>query len=152
MDTIPIEANRLAALVGDWTVAGTLTADGKPAAVSGHWRYVAVADGWGLRGALATEIEGLGSFEECELIGFDPAEGKVHLTSMNRYAVRDHVGYWVDETHLSVVYRGKTAAGGAVTEQIDICFDDADEITSDVVETVDGAVAITTELRMIRQR
>jgi hypothetical protein len=150
-DAPPPQARKLAAFVGDWTVSGTMIADGKPAAVSGRWHFDAAADGWCARGEMTTAIEGLGSFDEYELIGFDPAEGKIHMVSMNRFAVRDHVGDWVDDERLAVVYRGRTATGDGVTERIDISFAEPDEITAEVIETVGDAVAITTELRMVRR-
>jgi hypothetical protein len=151
MESRPIEATRLAAFLGDWMVKGTLTAGVQPAAISGKWRFVEAADGWGVRGEMETTIEGMGTFEENELLGFDPAEGKVHLFSINKFAVRDHAGDWIDETTLSVIYRGMQD-GNEVTEQITIDFSEAGAMSAQVIEKAGGRVTITTELFMQRSR
>ena len=149
-DGLPIEAKRLAAFLGEWRVEGTLSAEGFPAAVSGRWTFEQAVNGWGVRGTLHTEIEGMGAFEESELIGFDETEGMIHLFSMNRYAIRDHSGGWIDETKLSVQYKGKQE-GKDVTEAITIDFVAPGRMVGGVIEKADGVVVITTDLTMERQ-
>ncbi len=149
-ETVSPAAKRLAAFLGEWDVTGTLQAVGSdPAAVSGRWRFVKAADGWAVRGDMTTAIEGMGTFEECELIGFDPTENKVHMFSMNKYAVRDHIGDWLDEKRLSVVYTA-LPQGHDVTERMTIDFTNPEELHAEMIESEDGVVTITTELTLAR--
>jgi hypothetical protein len=120
-ESIPVEAERLRAFLGDWDVHGTLTAGKNPAAVAGRWHFAKAADGWGAQGEMTTEIEGMGAFEEHELIGFDPIEKKVHMISMNKFAIRDHSGDWQSETQLSVVYAAMVD-GHEANERISLDF------------------------------
>jgi hypothetical protein len=124
--------------------------DGKSSAITGQWRFMRAVDGWGVLGEMKTEIEGWGTFEETEIAGFDPAEGKVHLIGMNKFVVRDHIGGWIDPTTLKVLYRGRQG-GKEVTEEVTIDFSTPDIQRGWIVEKVDGVVAITTELTLTRR-
>ena len=73
----------------------------------GEWTFTAVAGGWGVRGAMRCEVEGLGSYEEDDLAGFDKETGKFHVYSItNSAAVHDHVGGWTDENTIEIAYEG----------------------------------------------
>lgn len=72
----PIAAQRLTAFLGEWQVDGSLTAEQVPVAVTGNWRFERVVEGWGVLGAMDTEIEGMGAFGERELIGFRCSRGE----------------------------------------------------------------------------
>jgi hypothetical protein len=146
----PDEAARLAAFLGEWSVSGSLTAGDSPASVSGTWRFDQAADGWGVRGQMHTDIEGMGAFEEEELIGFDAEAKQVHMFSMNRYAVRDHVGGWVSDDTLLTRYSGRSD-GTEVTEEISGEFVAPDRMVGRVVERADQAVVLTTDLIIQRQ-
>lgn len=146
----PEDAKRLAAFLGERTVQGALKAGELPAAVSGRWRYEQAVDGWGVRGILATEIEGMGTFEENELIGFNAAEGKTHLFSMNKYAIRDHSGDWAGKYRLAVRYVG-VQEGHEVTEKITIDFVTPHRMVARVVEEANKEVVIITDLTLTRQ-
>lgn len=149
-DGLPIEARRLAAFLGRWRVEGFLTAGEDRVAVSGTWRFTKAVNGWGVSGSLDTEIEGMGAFEESELVGFDTVEGKIHLFSMNKFTIRDHSGGWIDEGKLAVQYDG-VHEGTEVTEEITIDFAAPDRIVGTVIERADGEVIVTTDLTMTRQ-
>jgi hypothetical protein len=148
--SIPIEARRLAAFIGEWTAKGTMIADGKPTAISGEWRFTRAVDGWGVLGDMKTEIEGFGAIEEIDIAVFDAVGGRVHLIGMNKLGVRDHVGDWADPTTLVVVYRGKQG-GKEVSEEVRIDFSTPNMQRGLIVEKVDGAVTITTELELTRR-
>jgi hypothetical protein len=146
----PVEARRLEAFLGEWNVVGTLTTEEGPAVVSGRWRFESAVNGWGVLGVLHTEIEGVGAFEENELIGFDANEGKIHLFSMNKFAIRDHTGGWLDEVRLRVQWQ--VAQGSAhVIEAIEIEFATPDRMIGRVIETTDGVVVATTDLKISRR-
>jgi hypothetical protein len=97
-----------------------------------------------------TDIEGMGTFEESELIGFDTVGGQVHMFSANKYAIRDHLGDWTRDDQLTVRYRG-IDGDSAVTEEITVDFEGPDRIVARVIEHADGAVVMTTDLTLARQ-
>lgn len=130
-------------------VEGSLAVGDDRAAVSGRWRFEEAVNGWGVLGVMDTEIEGMGAFQENELIGFDSVEGKVHLFSMNKFAIRDHIGGWTDQETLVVRYEGDDE-GKLVAEEITVEFLKPDHMTGRVIEQSDGVVLITTELSMNR--
>jgi hypothetical protein len=148
-DLPPDQAKKLAAFLGEWRVEGVLRAGDDQAAVSGRWRFEKAVDGWGVLGVMDTEIEGMGVFEESELIGFDAVDGKVHMFSMNKFAIRDHVGGWTDENTLVVRYTGEDE-GKLVTEDITVEFRPPSRMMGRVVEQADGGILITTDLTMDR--
>jgi hypothetical protein len=148
--TTPVEAVRLQAFAGDWVVSGTLDAEGTPSAVSGSWHFEPAADGWGVRGRMETTIDGMGTFEEDELIGYDPTDGAVHMFSMNRFAVRDHRGGWATEDELEVEFTDRQD-GRTVSEIIAIRFVGADRMEARVIELADGELVVTTDLTLARQ-
>jgi hypothetical protein len=148
--SIPLEARRLVeGFAGEWVANGTMVVDGRPSAINGRWRFTRAMDGWGVYGALKTEIEGFGAIEEIDVAAFNAATGKVHLTGMNRFAVRDHVGAWLDATTLKLVYRGREG-GKDVSEEVTIDLSTPGVQRGVVVERWDGVVAITTELTLTR--
>jgi len=52
------------------------------------------------------DIDELGSYEEVDILGFDPGEQMFHIFAVtNTAASHDHKGKWVEDT-LSVVYEG----------------------------------------------
>ncbi len=146
----PEPARKLEALLGVWVVAGTMTTGDGPARISGRWQFSPAAGGSGVRTVGQTSIEGLGTFEEEELIGFDPGDGAVHMFSLNKLAVRDHVGAWKDDRTLVVEYRG-IQGGKHCRERITIAID-GDRMEATVVETLDGEVVVTTSLSLARER
>jgi hypothetical protein len=149
--SIPVEARRLVEyFAGEWDARGTMTAEGKSTALTGRWRFTGALDGWGVLGELKTEMEGFGTIEEIDIAAFNSATGKVHLTGMNRFVVRDHVGDWLDDKTLRVVYRGREG-GKEVEEEVTIDFSTPGIQRGVVVETADGVPAIRTELTLTRR-
>jgi hypothetical protein len=149
-EQLPQEAERLAIFIGAWSVEGTLRTGDGDAPVSGSWTFDQATDGWGVRGVMETEIEGMGAFEEAELIGFDAATGQVHLFSMNRFAIRDHVGSWTTADQLTVEYEDDDG-DHVVTEVITIDVETADRLVGRVMESADGETTIETNLVLTRQ-
>jgi len=145
----PEPARKLDALLGAWVVAGSITSGDAPARISGRWQFTPAAGGAGVRMAGQTSIEGLGTFEEEELIGFDPGDGTVHIFSLNLLAVRDHIGAWRDDRTLVVEYNG-TQGAKHCWEQITLAID-GDRMHATVVETLDGEVVATTSLSLARE-
>jgi hypothetical protein len=149
-DHPPEEARRLTAFLGQWRVEGTLRNGESQAAVFGRWRFEPAIDGWGVSGIMDTSIEGMGTFEESELIGFDTVGGQIHMISANKYAIRDHLGDWTRDDQLTVRYQG-IDGDSAVTEEITVDFEGPHRIVARVIEHADGAVVMTTDLTLARQ-
>lgn len=150
-DPIPIEARRLVdSFTGDWIAKGTMVADGKSSAVNGEWRFTRAIDGWGVYGDFKTELEGFGTIEEIDIAVFDSVSRRVHLIGMNRFVVRDHIGDWLDDHTLHVVYRGREN-GKDVTEEVTIDFSTPDVQRGVIVEKANGVLAIRTELTLTRR-
>jgi hypothetical protein len=95
-----------------------------------------------------TQIEGIGSITEAELIGFDSEHGNVHLFSMNRLAVRDHVGTWKNEATLVVEYR-ETHGSKQQFESITLDFG-SEQIKGTVEEKVNGTIIAVTDITLTR--
>ncbi|MEM2910963.1 MAG: hypothetical protein QXM52_04595 [Candidatus Bathyarchaeia archaeon] len=69
--------------------------------VKGTWKISSAAAGWGALNIGLMEIEGMGTYEEVDIIGFDPSEKLVHIFSLtNTAATHDHKGRWSDDKTL----------------------------------------------------
>ncbi len=107
MFPLPDEAKSLGRFIGEWSIEGTLTIEGNPLPMTGEWTFTPVAGGWGLLAVMRSQVEGLGAYEEGDLIGFDKETGKFHIYSItNSAAVHDHVGGWTDENTFEIAYEG----------------------------------------------
>lgn len=149
-ESLPDEAKRLVAFIGEWDVTGSMSDGTDQFPVTGRWMFTEAIDGWGVNGIMVTDIEGMGSFEESELIGLDAVTGEVHMFSMNKFTIRDHVGGWEDD-HTLVTRYAADDGGTRTVEVITVTFHDLDRMTGSVVEQVDGETVLTTDLRMRKQ-
>lgn len=140
--SLPVDAQKLAVFLGEWKTEGSMIAGKDRSAVSGNWTFVEAVGGFGVRGIMQTEIEGVGAFEEIELIGFDPVDSKVHLFSMNKFTIRDHVGGWKGES-LVTLYEGGDS-GRRVTEEITVEVIAPSRMLGHVTERVDDEIVLTT--------
>jgi hypothetical protein len=147
--TIPQPFRKLEVFLGAWILSGSMKMGEDSAQVSGRWVFSPVADGYGIRMEGQTTIEGMGSFDEEELIGVNPGDGTVHFFSLNKFAVRDHIGGWMDERTLYVEYKadqdGKECREGFTIEI------SGDRIEAKVLETLDGEPTVATHLTLIRE-
>ncbi|MCP8315519.1 MAG: DUF1579 family protein [archaeon] len=148
MFPLPDEAKKLQIFVGDWKVKGTMTIEGETKKVKGVWKVVSVAAGWGVLGQLSMEIEGMGTFEQVAISGFDPGEKLVHLFMVSNMAVtRDRKGKWSDDNTLNLVYKG-LQEGKNYKEQITVKFRSPKEFSIHDVETLDGQVISTLDVTL----
>lgn len=150
VDQRPGDAERLESFLGSWEVKGRLSSPQSQSAVVGKWHFDRAIDGWGVVGRLTTTIEGMGEFEEAEVIGLDAETGQVHMFSANRFAIRDHVGGWTDSHHLVVEYED-TGGATATKEVISVHFAEPGRMDARVVESADGEVVLTTDLTLVRK-
>jgi hypothetical protein len=75
--------------------------------MTGEWRMTPAAAGWGIAGTLHASIEGLGAYEEHDLVGYDVETDMFHIYSLtNSSAVHDHVARWRSADVLELEYTG----------------------------------------------
>ena len=92
------------------------------------------------------EVEGMGNYEEVDIVGFDPGEGLVHVFSVtNTAATHDHKGKWSDNNTLNLVNEG-LQEGKNYKEQITIKFRNPKEFSIHEVDTLDGQVTSTMDV------
>jgi len=145
---IPAEAKRLEVFLGDWDVEGTVTFGGNAMKAKGRWAFRKAAGGWGLKATMKVNLEGMGSYEEDDLVGFDKESGRLHVfTLTNTAAVHDHLATWSDRNTLNLEYDG-LQDGKKLREEATIRFSRPNELTMSEVDTVDGQVASTMEVTL----
>ena len=145
---LPDGARRLQVFVGDWKVEGTLTFEGKPLKVKGTWKISSAAAGWGVLNVGRMELEGMGKYEEVDILGFNPGEKLVHLFSLtNTAAVHDHKGRWSDDTTLNFVYEG-SQEGKKYREEITVKFHSPKEWSINELDSLDGQIISTMEITL----
>ena len=110
---LPDEAKKLGFLVGEWNIEGYLTFQNKRLKVKGVWMLSWAAAGWGILNVGELELEGLGVYEEVDILGFDAGEKMYHLFSVtNTAATHDHKGNWLDEKTLRFSFEGLQGGKG----------------------------------------
>jgi hypothetical protein len=142
------EAKDLGVFLGDWKVEGVMTFEGTPLKVAGRWKFDRAAAGWGLKATLKMEIEGMGLYEEDDLIGFDPSDGMVHLfTLTNTAAVHDHKGNWKNTRRLFLEYAG-IQDGKTLTEEISVAFSGSEQFNIEEIDKLGGQVISTMDVTL----
>jgi hypothetical protein len=101
------EAKKLGIFVGEWNIEGYFTFQGKSLKVKGVWMLSWAAAGWGVLNVGELELEGLGVYEEVDILGFDTNEKMYHIFSVtNTAATHDHKGNWLDEKTMLFSFEG----------------------------------------------
>ena len=130
----------LQVLVGDWIAEGTLTFKGKAFKIGGTAKLMSAAAGWGVANFSKLDIEGVGSYEEVDVLGFDPIEKLFHFFSVtNTGAARDHEGKWLDDKTIRFGYEG-LQEGKTYVEEISVNILSSRELTIHERDTLDGQV------------
>jgi hypothetical protein len=152
MFPIPGEAKRLEVFLGDWIVEGIITMEGNPVKVSGKWKFDKAAGGWGVKANMKMELEGMGIYEEDDLVGFDPGAGKFHIfTLTNTAATHDHMGDWKDENTLYVKYNG-LQEGKRLREEITVRLAEPGQFSISEVDILEEQVIMTMDVTLKKQR
>jgi hypothetical protein len=143
---LPAEAKRLNVFLGNWRVKGTLTFMSKPCGVKGCARFSSIAARWGVLATAKLEIEGLGTYEEADLLAFDRNEKLYHFFSVtNTAAAYDHKGQWLYEDTISFIYEG-LQDGKSYREELLIKILNQSEVT--ILEKDFVGNQITTEMNV----
>jgi hypothetical protein len=137
MFPIPAEAKRLERLLGDRICEGTLTMEGNSMPVTGSWRGQVAAAGWGVAAHFDGHIEGMGSYVEDHLFGYDQETGLTHFYALtNTGNVHDHAGRWTGPDSLELVYEG--AQGGKPFREVVAIATEGDAVHVVATEYLDG--------------
>jgi hypothetical protein len=148
---LPNEAKRLQFFLGDWNAEGSLTFQGRPFKVKGLWKFTSAAAGWGILNIGKMDIEGLGAYEEVDILGFDPGEKMFHFFSVtNTGAARDHKGRWLDDNTISVFHEA-LQEGRTYTEEIEVKITSPREFTVHERDSLDSQVITTMDVTIRRQ-
>ena len=101
-----------------------------------------------MKSTMKLEVEGMGSYEEDDLVGFDRETGKAHVFSLtNTAAVHDHVATWSDHNTLNMEYDG-LQDGKQYREEVIIKFSSPNELTISEVDRVEGQVTLTMDVTL----
>ena len=145
---LPKEVKKLKSFLGEWIVEGRLTFESDTFKVEGLWKFDQAAKGWGVLAILKMNIEGLGEYEEVDLVGFDPGSGLFHIFSVtNTAATHDHKGNWLDDKTLKVTYEG-LQEGKKQKEEITIKFDHPNEWSIHEIDTINGKITSTMDVKL----
>jgi hypothetical protein len=117
---VPVPAQKLARLTGNWKVKGTVKMGKDIVNVSATWSCQSGASGFGIRCAFNLKgIPGLALYEEMDIMGYDPGDGLVHWYSVtNAGETHDHRGSWDGDT-LQVTFTGPKD-GALYTERVNL--------------------------------
>jgi len=117
---------------------------GKPFGVKGVAKFSSVAAGWGVLATAKLEIEGLGAYEEANLLAFDRGEKSYHFFAVtNTAAAYDHKGKWLNDDTISFLYEG-LQDGKSYREELLIKILNQNEVTIHEKDFVGNQ--ITTEM------
>jgi hypothetical protein len=137
---IPTEARKLQRFLGSWRIRGTLTVEGTPLAMSGTWTFEEAAGGWGVKATMRATVDGMGSYEEDDLVGFDVETGTYHVYSLtNSSAVHDHIGVWVDERTFTIAFDA-LQTGKPFREEVTVNFVSDRELEIHEKDYLDGQI------------
>jgi hypothetical protein len=119
---------------------------GKPFGIKGNAKFSSAAAKWGILVTAKLEIEGLGSYEETDLLAFDRNEKVYHFFAVtNTAAAYDHKGKWLDESTISFIYEG-LQDGKSYKEELLITIFNQNEIS--ILERDFVGNQITTEMNV----
>jgi len=145
------EAKKLGIFVGEWNIEGYFTFQGKSLKVKGVWMLSWAAAKWGVLNVGEMEIEGLGVYEEVDILGFDASEKLYHLFSVtNTAATHDHKGNWLDDKTMRFFYQG-LQEGKPYKETIDITSVSTTELTITETDELDGQTVSTMDITLRKQ-
>ncbi len=104
---LPEPARRLHRFIGNWQVSGVFRRDGKARQIQGRFDITPAAGGFGLLARMNAELEEVGTYEEWDLLGYDPGCDEYHIFSVtNGAVVHDHRAEFVTDDRVEFFYKG----------------------------------------------
>jgi hypothetical protein len=148
---LPAESKRLQVFLGSWEVEGTLTFMKRTYSVKGMVKFSSAAAGWGVLATAKLEIEGLGLYEETDLLSFSRDEEICHFFAVtNTGAAYDHKGDWSDEKTIGFSYEG-LRDGKRYEELLEITVKDRDRIAISERDSIGGQVTTAMQVTLSRE-
>lgn len=94
------------------------------------------------------EIEGLGSYEEVDIFGFDRGERMFHFFSVtNTAAVYDHKGKWLDDNGVSFHYE-EVQDGKTYREELEVKILSPNEFVIQEKDSLQGQIITTMDVKL----
>jgi hypothetical protein len=147
---LPELTRKLYRFIGNWKLSGVYRRNGRASRVEGRFDVSPAAGGFGLLARMHAEVEGLGSYEEVDMLGYDPGCDEYHIFyATNGADTHDHSGDFADENSLTLRYRG-LRDGERFLEEDSIEFRIDDEFRLRVTDKVSDRVVSETETTMQR--
>lgn len=139
---LPKEVSNMECLVGAWKGNGSLALGKDSARLRATWSCKRTAARYGVLCAFhVTGIPGVASYEETDLLGYEPNTQKYHWYSVtNAGETHDHVAELPAGDALSFVFQG-TRDGKPLKEVIDLSFSQDSRHILGKVELVVGGVS-----------
>jgi hypothetical protein len=96
------------------------------------------------------DIEGLGAYEEVDILGFDSGEKVFYLFSLtNTSATHDHEGKWLDESRINFLYDGMQD-GKRYREEIDVLILNEREFAIHEKDVLDGQIVSMMDITLTK--
>jgi len=148
---MPEEAKKLRVFLGEWRAKGTLSFDGRDIDVRGTVKASTVAAAWGVLVIGKLEIEGLGEYEEADLLTFEQGASMFHYFSVtNTGAAYDHRGKWASDSKIDFLFEGHQR-GMPYSENLTFYLPDLNHIVVHESDTLDGKVYSVMDVVLSKQ-
>ena len=148
---LPVEAKRLHFFLGNWKVDGGLTFMGRTFGVKGDAKFSLAAAGWGVLVIAKLEIEGLGVYEEADILAFNRNEKTYHFFAVtNTAAAFDHTGNWLNDNVISFSYEG-SHDGKKYKEELSIIIQDQNQITINEKDSIENQIVTTMDVTLKKE-
>ncbi len=135
---LPDKVKYLWRLNGEWKARGVLEMEGRMAEVEGTYKAKPAAGGFGVEVRANICVNGLGTYEDVELYGYDPAADKFHFYAVtNEGHAHDHVGDAAPGDEIKFRYED-VQDDKRYIEEVDFLWRSDDEIQLVGEETLDG--------------
>jgi len=148
---VPEEARKLAYFLGDWIAGGRLIFRNRNFRIDGSFRFSLAAAGWGVLNVGKLEVEGVGIYEEVDLLGHDPATRSFHFFAVtNTGAARDHQGEWLGNDTLSLTH-DSLHEGRAYREELELRILAPQRFTVSERDILDGLTVTSLDVAVMRK-
>jgi hypothetical protein len=148
-EPLPKPVENMECLVGTWKGGGTVAMGKDKSKVDLTWTCSRVSQKWGVLCTFhVTGIPGMASYDETDLMGYEPNTNTYHWYSVtNAGETHDHVAPATESNKLEFVFTG-TQEGKPLKEVIDLEFaKDSKSFTGRAETFVAGASASVMELK-----
>jgi len=143
-DALPKPVADLERLVGEWHGSGSLRAGKDTAKLAATWSCARTSAQFGvLCHFRVTGIPGVPSYEETDLLGYEPNAQRYHWYSVtNAGETHDHVGSGASGDALRFVFKG-TQEGKPLEEVIDLGFSSGGRAVTGKAETFVAGTSVS---------